>query len=67
MISITVSDFPCPKCGGTMSVHVCDTHHVFTCVECQYVATAERDSTLKVDVIDPYTGEIKVKAEDRMK
>lgn len=65
MINITIADIPCPKCGSLMSIHIGDSHHYFTCVECQYVAAAERDATQLVDVIDYLTGEILVRAENR--
>jgi Zn ribbon nucleic-acid-binding protein len=66
MISVTIADVPCPKCRVTMSVHICDSHHYLTCMECGYVAAIERDATQRVDIIDYLTGEIKVKAENRV-
>jgi hypothetical protein len=65
MISITIADLPCPRCHNLMSIHIGDRHHYYTCVECSYVASPEIDCTQRVDIINPLTGEVKIRAKDR--
>ena len=67
MINVSIADVPCPKCGATMSIHVADRHHYLTCMECQYVATIEKDSSQLVDVINYLTGEIVISENIRRK
>jgi len=58
MIAINISSISCPKCGGDMSFYIADQHRYLCCIECQYIATTDRDATLNVDRIDYLTGEI---------